>query len=38
VILRGAGWQQLWPHAAILTGMAVLMIVYAVLRFRKRLS
>jgi ABC-2 type transport system permease protein len=38
VILRGAGWQQLWPHAAILTGMAVLMIVYSVLRFRKRLS
>jgi ABC-2 type transport system permease protein len=37
VILRGAGWQELWPHAAVLWGMALVIIALSVLRFRKRL-
>jgi ABC-2 type transport system permease protein len=36
VILRGAGWKELWPHAAILWGMAAVVIVVSVMRFRKR--
>jgi len=38
VILRGAGWAELWVHAAVLWGMAVGIIVFAALRFRKRLA
>jgi ABC-2 type transport system permease protein len=38
VILRGAGWRELWPHAAILTGMSALVLVYSTVKFRKRLS
>jgi ABC-2 type transport system permease protein len=38
VILRGAGWAELWVHAAVLWGMAVGIISFAALRFRKRLA
>jgi ABC-2 type transport system permease protein len=38
VILRGAGWAELWEHAAVLWGMAVLIISFSALRFRKRLG
>src|SRR6516162_3241279 len=38
VILRGAGWRELWPHAAILTAMSALVLVYSTVKFRKRLS
>ena len=38
VILRGAGWRELWPHAAILTGMSAVVLVYSTLKFRKRLT
>jgi ABC-2 type transport system permease protein len=38
VILRGAGWPELWKHAAVLWVMAVVVIVLAMLKFRKQLA
>jgi ABC-2 type transport system permease protein len=38
VILRGAGWAELWPNAAVLAGMAVAVITLAAANFRKRVS
>jgi ABC-2 type transport system permease protein len=38
VILRGAGWAELWPHALVLSLMAVLMLVLSTLRFHKQLT
>jgi ABC-2 type transport system permease protein len=38
VILRGAGWQELRLHAAVLWGMAVGILLFSALRFRKRLA
>ena len=38
VILRGAGWKELWPNAAILSVMAVVLITLAALKFKKRVS
>jgi ABC-2 type transport system permease protein len=38
VILRGAGWAELWPNAAILSGMAVAVVTLAALQFKKRVS
>jgi ABC-2 type transport system permease protein len=38
VILRGAGWRELWPHAAVLTAMSSVVLVYCSFKFRKRLS
>jgi ABC-2 type transport system permease protein len=38
VIVRGAGWAELWWHAVVLWGMAVGVILLAMLKFRKRLS
>jgi len=38
VILRGAGWPELWMNAAVLSGMAVLVIALAALKFKKRVS
>jgi len=38
VILRGAGWPELWPHAAVLWGMAVATLTVASLKLRKRLA
>jgi ABC-2 type transport system permease protein len=38
VILRGAGWAELWPHALVLWLMAVGVIVLAMLKFHKRLA
>lgn len=38
VILRGAGWGDLWLHGVILTLMALSSIVLAIVRFRKRLT
>lgn len=37
VILRGAGWRELWPHAVILWAMGVVVFVLAMSKFRKRL-
>ncbi|MBY0228623.1 MAG: ABC transporter permease [Gemmataceae bacterium] len=37
VILRGAGFAELWPHAAVLTGMAVGVLAYTAAIFKKRL-
>lgn len=38
VILRGAGWTELWPHAIVLWLMALTMLVLSALRFRKQLT
>jgi ABC-2 type transport system permease protein len=38
VILRGAGWRELWHHAAVLSGMALAMLVLSTLRFHKQLT
>jgi ABC-2 type transport system permease protein len=35
VVLRGAGWTELWPNAVVLTGMAALVLVVTALRFPK---
>ena len=37
VILRGAGWVELWPNALILTGMAIFALVFSSLTFRKQI-
>ena len=37
VILRGAGWHELWLHAAVLWGMAIGMLTVSILRFHKKL-
>jgi ABC-2 type transport system permease protein len=38
VILRGAGWPELWRHAVVLWAMALIMLVLSALKFRKRLG
>jgi ABC-2 type transport system permease protein len=38
VILRGAGWRELWLHATVLTGMAVVVLIYCSFKFHKRLT
>jgi ABC-2 type transport system permease protein len=38
VILRGAGWPELKMHAAVLWTMALGILVFSMLRFRKRLA
>lgn len=38
VILRGAGWGELWMHGVVLSIMAVIMLVLSGLRFRKSLA
>lgn len=37
IILRGAGFQDLWPSGAVLAGMALFVLILATLRFRKTL-
>jgi ABC-2 type transport system permease protein len=38
VILRGAGWGELWPHFLVLWAMAILMLLVSMLKFHKRLG
>jgi ABC-2 type transport system permease protein len=38
VILRGGSWRELWPNAAVLWSMALFMLVFSSLKFRKRLG
>jgi hypothetical protein len=38
VILRGAGWPELRPHAAVLRGMAVVLLTLGALKFRKQVA
>jgi ABC-2 type transport system permease protein len=38
VILRGAGWAELWPNAVVLWCMAMAMLAFSALRFHKRLA
>ena len=38
VILRGAGWAELWLHAAVLWAMAILSLTVSAVLFRKRLG
>jgi ABC-2 type transport system permease protein len=37
VILRGAGWRELWPHAAVLWGMAAVVLGASMAKFHKKL-
>ena len=37
VILRGAGWADLWEHALVLWGMALALLVLSMTKFRRRL-
>ncbi|HEY7428223.1 MAG TPA: ABC transporter permease, partial [Gemmataceae bacterium] len=37
VVLRGAGWAELWLHVLVLTSMALTVLLLSTLRFRKRL-
>jgi ABC-2 type transport system permease protein len=36
VILRGAGWRELWPHATVLSGIALVVLTYTSFKFGKR--
>jgi ABC-2 type transport system permease protein len=38
VILRGAGWAELWPHAAVLCGMSAVALLASTRMFTKRVS
>ena len=38
VILRGAGWDDLWPHFCVLWGIALVLLTVATMRFQKKLS
>jgi ABC-2 type transport system permease protein len=38
VILRGAGWRELWLHAVVLSAMSLVVLVYSAMKFRKRLT
>ncbi len=38
IILRGAGWSELWIHAVILWAMGLASFLLAAMKFRKRLS
>ena len=38
VILRGAGWAELWPDAAVLGGMAAVVLVVTAIRFPRRVA
>ena len=38
VVLRGAGWPELWKHAVVLWGMAGVALTVASLKLRKRLA
>jgi ABC-2 type transport system permease protein len=38
IILRGAGWHELWLHAVVLWGMALVVMVVSSLKVRKQLA
>lgn len=38
VILRGAGWRELWPHFGALWAMCLLLLTMATVKFRKRIG
>jgi ABC-2 type transport system permease protein len=38
VILRGGGWAELWPHAVVLWAMALGMLAFTAVKFRKRVA
>jgi len=38
VILRGAGWAELWVHSAVLWGMGLSVFVFSMTKFQKRLT
>ena len=38
VILRGAGWRELWVHSLVLWGMGIAAFSLAMLKFKKRLT
>jgi ABC-2 type transport system permease protein len=38
VILRGASWPELWPHALVLWAMSAVILIYSATIFRKRVA
>ncbi len=38
VILRGAGWRELWPHTAVLCGMSAVSLLVSTRNFTKRVN
>jgi ABC-2 type transport system permease protein len=38
VILRGAGWRELWIHSVVLWSMTFILVTFTALRFRKRVT
>jgi ABC-2 type transport system permease protein len=38
VILRGAGWRELWLHSVVLWGMTLIVVTSTALRFRKQVT
>ena len=38
VILRGAGWAELWPHFLALSAMCIVLVTLASLKFKKQLT
>ena len=38
VILRGAGWPELWQHVLVLWGMAIALLILSMTQFRKQLT
>jgi ABC-2 type transport system permease protein len=38
VILRGASWEELWPHALVLTAMSAAVLAYTASVFKKRVG
>ena len=38
VILRGAGWRELWLHSVVLWVMTLIIVTYTALRFHKRVT
>jgi ABC-2 type transport system permease protein len=38
VILRGAGWKELWPHAVVLWCMTLVVLTFSIFKLHKRLT
>jgi ABC-2 type transport system permease protein len=38
IMLKGAGWTELWPQAAALVGLGAVILALSISRFRKRLD
>ncbi len=36
IVLRGAGWREMWPHIAVLAGMGAILFSLCAMRFRQK--